>query len=567
MPSESKFGFSLVGIAEILQGRPLAVPIYQRSYSWGNPDAPDAVRELWTDLRSTFVRPDNEYFLGTIVLSREGPDGRYTIIDGQQRIATTAILLAAIRNEFRRRNDSEPGKTIQSTYLAKPNLRARESVPQVRLNNEDDTYFRNLVIESLDRTQVDATLPSHELILKALTELEDFVRNTADDAAVAWDERLMDWVDYLRDRVRVVVVEVPTESDAFLIFETLNDRGADLTIADLLKNYLFSHGGQRLGIVRDHWLLALGALEIDAGSPLFTSFLRHYWSSRQGATRERELYKSIKETVQTENQAVDLAENLSKAARLYAAILSSDHEFWSDYASVTKGNLDSLGRLDLEQNRPLLLAALQFFSKPEIGKLLRSLVSWSVRGLIMGGVGGGVYERRYCAAAVKIRAGEIKTTTELLSELSPIVPSDDDFKKAFTFAKVTRGTLARYYLSALERQAMGTSEPELVPNEDADQVNLEHVLPKNAREADWSQFTPDERKSYVHRLGNMALLKKSENSRIGNKPFIIKKPILEASALSLTQKGGAVTDWTPTAVDDRQRELADLAPATWPRTP
>lgn len=65
--------------------------------------------------------------------------------------------------------------------------------------------------------------------------------------------------------------------------------------------------------------------------------------------------------------------------RLYAAILSSDHEFGSEQATVTKGNLDTLRRLDLEQNRPLLLAALQHFTKPELRKLLRALVSWSVR--------------------------------------------------------------------------------------------------------------------------------------------------------------------------------------------
>lgn len=567
MAQESKFGFDLVGIADLVQRRPLTVPLYQRSYAWGGDDAPDAVTEFWKDLRTTFVRPGQEYFLGTIVLAREGPQGKYTVIDGQQRLATTVILLAAIRNEFIRRQDPAPANTIQATYLAKPALRARASVPQLQLNNEDDTFFRKAIVDPFNEPEAQATQPSHHLIVKALRVLEGSVSRTAEDAAGAWPDRLMDWVEYLTDRVQAIVVDVPTESDAFLIFETLNDRGADLTIADLLKNYLFSHGGQRLSIVRDNWLLALGALEIDAGSPLFTSFLRHYWSSIRGATRERELYKSIKEGVQTESQAVELAENLSRAARLYAAILSSDHEFWSGHSSVTKGNLDSLRRLDLEQNRPLLLAALQFFPKTEIRKLLRALVSWSVRGLIVGGIGGGAYERRYCEAAVKIRSGEIKTTAELLVELSPIVPSDREFKIAFAVARVTRGTLARYYLSALERAAMGTSEPELVPNEDEEQVNLEHVMPKNAKAPQWSRFTADERKAYVNRLGNMALLKKSQNNRIGNKPFAAKKPVLQSSSLLLTEEVGKEADWTPSAVDERQSKLAELAVKTWPLKP
>lgn len=91
-----------------------------------------------------------------------------------------------------------------------------------------------------------------------------------------------------------MVLTVPTDADAYLIFETLNDRGADLTIADLLKNYLFGRAGTKLDAVRDGWMQVLGALDISAENALFTTFLRHYWSSKHGAIRERELYKSIK---------------------------------------------------------------------------------------------------------------------------------------------------------------------------------------------------------------------------------------------------------------------------------
>jgi len=156
---------------------------------------------------------------------------------------------------------------------------------------------------------------------------------------------------------------------------------------------------------------------------------------------------------------------------------------------------------------------------------------------------------------------------QVFDQLAGIIASDDEFKAAFAISRVTRGALARYYLSALERSAQGTAEPELVPNANEEQVNLEHILPKNATAAEWGQFSDDERKDYVQRLGNMCLLAKGPNGRIGNKAFPAKKPILSASALTLTNTAGANIDWTKAVIGSRQTELAKLAVETWPRKP
>ena len=75
------------------------------------------------------------------------------------------------------------------------------------------------------------------------------------------------------------------------------------------------------------------------------------------------------------------------------------------------------------------------------------------------------------------------------------------------------------------------------------------------------------RKDYVQRLGNMCLLAKGPNGRIGNKAFPAKKPILSASALTLTNTAGANIDWTKAVIGSRQTELAKLAVETWPRKP
>jgi len=110
---------------------------------------------------------------------------------------------------------------------------------------------------------------------------------------------------------------------------------------------------------------------------------------------------------------------------------------------------------------------------------------------------------------VKVRSGAVKTTGELLVELAPIVPSDNAFEEAFKIANVTKATLARYLLMALEKGRKNEAEPEFVPNDNEEQVNLEHVLPKGAREADWgAAFTADEAQGVPASAGQLGAASK-----------------------------------------------------------
>lgn len=108
MPESIAFDFNPDAIGHVLTDRRLVVPIYQRSYSWDD----EEIVDFWTDLNSALEEGNAQYFLGNIVLSEEGTNGNYSIIDGQQRLATTLILLAAIRNEFKRRGDVRRAKIV-----------------------------------------------------------------------------------------------------------------------------------------------------------------------------------------------------------------------------------------------------------------------------------------------------------------------------------------------------------------------------------------------------------------------------------------------------------------------
>jgi len=564
MSENAEFSFTPDAIGHVLADRVLAVPVYQRSFSWTETE----VEEFLQDLMGAFRDDQAEYFIGNLVLSKEGSDSHaLAIIDGQQRLATTSLLVAAIREQYHDRGDQAVADSIHGQFISIFDRRRREEIPRLKLNSDDDPFFRRLIVDRADPAKLEVLHSSHQLILDAFQILQAQFRDVAEGAGDDWADILADWTDFLETKVRVVVVDVPTEADAFLIFETLNDRGADLTIADLLKNYLFRRAADDLDLVRDAWMNALGALEISAENSVFTTFLRHLWSSTHGATRERLLYKSIKERITTRVQAVEFAQELKVSARLYAAILNSDHDFWRSLGASAKENIETLERLRLEQGRPLLLAIMQHFTHDQLRASLRALVAWGVRGLIVGGIGGGKTERVYCDAALKVRSGEVKNAAELLRVLAEIVPSDDEFRASFARARVTTGRLARYYLHAMERTQRGEEEPELIPNQDAEQVNLEHVLPKNPGDGEWDQFSAEEHSIFVHRIGNMVLLRRGENDRLGNKPWEEKKPVLEASDLVLTQRAGEKQEWTGAVIDALQNEMSAIALRTWPREP
>ncbi|XVQ86798.1 DUF262 domain-containing protein [Microbispora siamensis] len=560
----SSINFSLPGIAKLLAEHELRVPVYQRSYSW---QQDEQVTDFWSDLERSFGS-GGEYFLGTVVLTKDGDEGKRTIIDGQQRLATVSLLLAAIRDEFSKLGSEKKG-IIQRDYLAKETLTSDGPEPRLELNPDDDEYFNKFITgQDFEPFVLSGKpqfgRPSHKLLYEAYKYLADKIAKNAEAAGSTATELLARWVSFLHNRARIGVIEVASEADAYVIFETLNNRGADLTTADLLKNYLYGRAGNNLDKVRHRWIEALSTLELTAADRKFTAFLRSYWSSYNGVTREKDLYKAIREDVSNASKAVKFSENLAEAASYYAALDNPSHDLWgSQLGSAGQDNIALLADFDLSPNKPLMLAAMKHFSSDEVRKLLRALVGWSVRGMILNNMNSGSIEKEYCRVAVEIRHGRISTTQEVRDALDKVIPSDGEFKLAFEIAQVKRNRTARYYLRALERGHAGELEPELVPNPDEAQINLEHVLPRNAKSEQWP--TIDDIDTWAYRLGNMVLLQKTKNSKIGNRPFVSKRETLMESVFALTKQVGELQEWTQEAITERQGKLAQLAVEVWPR--
>jgi len=561
MPSLDEISINLEGIGHALSDNMLAVPIYQRSYAWEEIH----VLELFQDIATAISEQEKEYFIGSIVISQHSSD-RPEVVDGQQRLATASILIAAVRDWFHKQGDTNRTDDIDREFLSVRDLRTQERVARLRLNEGDHDYFLRTILsppDSPDRA-LDAQRESHRKIAKAAELAQKHVRTIVEMTNRPVD-RLIDWIEYLRSGVRVIWVKVPDHANAFTIFETLNDRGLDLAISDLLKNYLFHLADDRITEVQQRWVSMFSALDAADNEKIVVDYIRHLWSSKNGLTREKDLYDKIRRKITSKQGAIDFASELEANSKLYASLLNTDHESWSDYGATTRFHMATINLLRMVQVRPLLLGILSKFPVNEVRKALKLMVSWSVRFLIYGGVGGGTLEKHYSARAMQIWDGSITTAKALLDAMRHVVPTDNQFEGAFSNASVSKNYLARYYLRALENQERGAPSPELIPNPNEEVVSLEHVLPENPSPA-WAHINEETSKAYHKRIGNLSLIQASINMEAGNDGFDIKKPLLSNSEFKLTSAIADYAQWGPNEIESRQNHLAKLAVKAWPNS-
>lgn len=382
-------GTDVAGIGAYLSTRRLVIPEYQRSYSWGPEGERNEVQDLWDDLSRAIAERQADYFLGAVVTIRGGTNGRIEVIDGQQRLATVSLLYAAMRDLFASRSD-ERAKEIEAKVLGEKSFGDRALSQFLTLNADDNDYFRQLtLVAPSDRTAA-ASLGSHRRLKYAY----DFFVQRLDELAGQspgpdWAKPIVAWYEYVWRNVLVLEISVPNESRGFVIFETLNDRGLNLSTADLLKNHLFGRAEGRLDEVKTRWARAVAPFDDPDRNLDVDTFLRHFWASRNGVVRVKGLFTLMKPDVQTPEQAVSFAEALQQSSRAWTAMFDVASDYWTGYARSSLTALETLRNLNVEQCRPLLLAALQKLPRPDVELLLALVVDWSVRWLVVGGGGAG----------------------------------------------------------------------------------------------------------------------------------------------------------------------------------
>ncbi|MGP1625229.1 DUF262 domain-containing protein [Prevotella koreensis] len=545
--SEIKYEF--LGIGTLIKNRSLRVPIHQRPYSWFD----EHVLALLNDIKSNFN--EEEYFLGTVVLTES--NSNYEIVDGQQRITTVSLIYACLRDSFSEERDSDD---IQTKYLSTYDIRTKEYLPRIELSQQDNDFYRSLIINK--NTDFKVQRSSNQKIKDAYSliksEIKKLLENNNNDENI-----LIDWKEFLDNKLKVVSIAVPNDTNAFTIFETLNDRGLALAQIDLLKNYLYSKANTRLDEVQKSWIELISKIESEDESLLLT-YVKHFWFVNYNFIRERnnELYKNIKENIKNSTSVTTFVNNLKNDAEIYLAILNNNSSFWNSYDNICKSYIETLNYFNLEQYRPLVFAVLKKFLPEEVMKSLKLIVSWLIRNLIVGSMGGGTLERAYADKARDIILGKINTASILRDSLTSIIPQDEIFKEQFKVATVSQAKNARYYLASMENYKRGKSHPELLVNLNPDSVNLEHILPQNPEE-NYPNFSEEQHSAYYKRIGNLTLMKTKENSDFKNSNFANKRTKYAESELWITKSISEKLDWNIDEINNRQSELADLAVQTW----
>ncbi len=563
--ASGQFEFDSLGIGNLLRKGLLIVPPNQRSYAWEEKH----VRDLLQDLNEAISNDDPDYFLGTIVLVKR-PDGIPSIADGQQRIATTSILLARIRDyQYHLKRDPR-GDVIESQYLRETDMDTEEYVPKLRLNVDDNEYFASVILdvkpvsEWKKASKEKDKRASNERLKFSSSIIGEFIQDLMKPIKPEnQSDALNRWVKFIKEKASVVVVTAPDEVGAYRMFETLNDRGLKASQADILKNFLFSKAGDRLSEAQSLWSSISGAIESlgDNESARLVTFIRHFWIVSHGPTKERDLAGKIKEEITSESKALNFLTAAASAVQVYTALWSAKHPFWASHKASTRSSVDTIAHhLQIEQIRPLMFAVALRFSPTEAEKAFRLFVSWSVRFLIYGGRGG-LLDTQYSLRAMDVGTNAIATASALRDAMQKHVPTDAEFEAAFATARVSRARLARYYLRAIEKTRQGTKDAEFVPNEEVEAVNLEHVLPLNPGD-EWD-IESDKAEAAQKLIGNMALMASGENVANANEAFTKKKAAYAKSKFETTKELASYATWDTNSIQKRQADLAKTAVKTW----
>jgi len=549
------FIFEPGGIGGIFKSNRLRVPTFQREYAW----EVEQVDQLFGDFNR--AKTDHtDHFLGTIVTIAKGPHEPLEIVDGQQRLTTTALLIAAIREVMSEIGQSAKViESISNDYLSSFDRKAGGPVPKLTLNIDDNEFFAGIVAGTL----LEPTRESHARLLAAHKRAKAFIKRIA--ATFSEADRptaLNDWLEFIEHEASVILVKTDHAAKAFRMFETLNDRGLKTSQADLVKSYLFGEANKRIGEAQSRWSSMKDNLEEIDDDDRAINFLRHAIIATRQFVRAEEIYSTIQNSVRGEHNAAGFLSALESMSRTYVATFQPSADYWRGYAASTARALKVFNRFDLKPIRPLVLALALKFDVQEFDAALKLLVSLSVRLVVASRTRSGTLEQTFATAALSVYEGRIISTSSLKTALNSVVIGDVDFKKEFANARVSKAELARYYLGALEAANAADSEPWYVLNDDPTIITLEHVMPQNT-DSSWA-IDEDTHKSYLKRIGNLCLLQKSGNEAAANKPFVEKKTAFASASPVITSMIADYDTWGPTEIEARQIRLADLAVKAWP---
>jgi Protein of unknown function (DUF1524)/Protein of unknown function DUF262 len=518
-------------------------------------------------------RGDRFYFIGLMVFMREGD--RLRVLDGQQRLATAIIAFSAIRAWIGGDGgDTDTAGRIQYDFVGRAEYGERKPEPKLVLNRNNDDRFQKYVVHASLLAELRSEMrrtnkndPNYQL-LDAIQYIHDRIGKEAQriNSGEQTAAYLAKFIKFLRDSVMVVRLTVPNESNAFRVFETLNDRGMDLSAIDLLKNYLFGlafdESPDCLRQMEHRWSQLTGTLSEYRQE----DFLKVYWTSRHGRTQLDDIFEDVKNSHKTSAEAVDLSMDLLEGAEHYVALGSNSDPTWMPYPAAVRDLIRDLDIIGSKQVRPVILAAIKKFDVGDMERLLRLLEAVSVRWQLIGEERTGALEIQSARLAALIWKGDVKNGSDAFREIQGLYLDDKQFREKFAVKDDMPNQKASYLLRKIEEYERnahsGASAKDLTPHPD---LTLEHILPKNPGEEWAAELAADPKfaDECALRLGNMCLMPENRNRDAARAPFGTKRPLYAASGLAITKQVAEYDSWNREAIEKRQIWLAARAVTVW----
>lgn len=532
------------------------IPPYQRPYAWTTEQA----GELFDDLYD-FYRHEKEdsYFLGSIVLIKSENVPHSQVIDGQQRLTTLTIMIAALTSLLSGENRKEcfayiqePGKKLQG-ISAKPRLALRLRDRNFFANTVQKLDFEGLA--QLDNAQLENE--SQQNIKANAIFLLSKLRSK-----FTTEDMLIDFGMFLMTRCFLVVVSTPSQQSAFRVFSVLNNRGLDLLPSDIIKAEAIGKITEsKRASFNDRW----EEIEVDVGRDGLNDLLGFIRMIYAKSKAKRALLEEFKEYVLAKVASAE--ELIDKVIEPYANAYM-DAKFTNYESSENAGDINQLftwlNRIDNSDWIPVAISYLAKYGKNSAA-VLQFVTKLERLAAQMHICAANINQRidRYAKVLAEIEATHSTSLTSI-----ELTSSEKD-----AFVTALKGDV--YTLTARRRNYLILRLDSFVTDGMASYnhniLTIEHVLPQTVNPgSEWARWFPDvlDRFVWVHKLANLVPLTQSRNSYASNYDFERKKSAYftgrsGVTSFALTSQVLQEKEWTQEVLELRQQRLVGICKLKW----
>ena len=536
------------------------IPAYQRPYAWTE----EETEILFDDLYDFYTDESDEenYFLGSIVLIKDDDKPASEVIDGQQRLTTLTILLAALTSKL-----SGEEKSDFKTYIIEPGRASQgiASKPRLCLRPRDSEFFKKYIqgmdfdaLQKLDADNQDTEAKTN--IIKNTRLLLQKI-----EAVLKTPEQITAFGAFLVQRCFLVVVSTPTKASAFRVFSVMNSRGMSLLVTDIIKADIIGAVPDALKQkYTDKWEEMEAELTRTGFNDLFSQIRMITMKVKAKKSLQEEFYKFVLPDVDDKTSVSFIDNVLEPFSEAYSVIKNSEYSS-SAGADAVNDILCWLNRID---NSDWLPVAMVYYVKKSddavaMNAFLRKLerlaafmraCSWDVNHRI----------ERYANVLKELETIDNDTFGNAIELTNDEI---DEFIKTLNSDMYTMVANKRNYLIL----RLDSFVSDGAAKYDSKILTIEHVLPQTIKPgSEWDKLWPDEleRAQWLHKIGNLLPLTKRHNSEAQNYDFSVKKDKYfkgksGTTTYALTTQVLSFQEWTPEIVEQRQKELISKYTECW----